>query len=94
MKSLDLTPKKYSCLQYFFAPSLTEVFHFISWPQDSHVVFTSGGLKPGTEMNKSQDQTDVLGCYLTTGNSYDQAMKNSVSLRNQVKVNGTHQVRF
>lgn len=84
----DFSVKRFSCLQYFLPPPGVETIESIQTPQNSHVPFASVFKSPGTRILSGQNQMDVIGVYLTTGASFEEALEKSKKLRSDVWVNG------
>ena len=85
-------PKKsdFSCLQYVLPPR-SVVVNEITLPKAPDVVFSTALVPPGTEVQSTDQQLDYLGCYLTTGPSFQRAIERSKQLRDAVRINDTLQ---
>jgi len=89
-KGFDIPqPRQFSCLQYFL-PAQNEKLKHIEFPKDEAVAFKATLTQIGSSMRASRKQTDYLGCYLTLGRGFEEAINKSKSLREQVRINGTH----
>lgn len=88
----EFTPRQsdFACLQYFLPPYRT-VVNEITFPAAPDVAFSSSLVPPGTEARSTDRQLDYLGCYLTTGTSFQRAIDRSRQLRDSVRINGTLQ---
>lgn len=84
---------RYSCLQYFLSPPLDSLKE-VRLPDSREVNFSTSFIKPGTRNLGGNRQLDYLGCYLTVMPTFQQALDQSLKLREQILVNGTYEGVF
>lgn len=87
--SFQPTQKLYSCIQYVLCPPI-RVFQGIRLPETPEVRFATSFIKPGTELRSTDRQLDYAGCYLTVLPGFEEAIRRSMELRAQVRINGEH----
>ncbi len=85
--------KQFSCLQYVIPPSGIK-FQSMTFPVSSDIAFVNSFIPPGTILSQIHRQSDYAGCYLVTGSNYNQAIKTSFELRDQVLINENLKGRF
>jgi biotin carboxylase len=80
------TESNFSCLQYVLAPQ-SGTFETVTFPKHPEVRFTTSYKENGECMESVDRQFDYVGCYLTVMPSFQQAIKRSLELRREVRIN-------
>lgn len=77
-------------LLYILPPKGLKQFSELTIPSDDNVVFCKLCLPYGTEFETLDTQQDVIGAYLTLGETFDHAMQNSKQLTKKIIVNNQY----
>lgn len=84
---LSFTQKHFACLQYALPPQALTI-EAIEFPKAEDVVFHTAYIQPGQKVESTERQIDYLGCYLTLGSSFEDALSRSRAHREAFIVNG------
>ncbi len=79
--------KKFACLQYALPPQALEV-KTLEFPKGDDVVFHTAYIEAGQKVESTERQIDYLGCYLTLGDSFEDALARSHAHREGLILNG------
>ena len=90
--ALGIIPKKinscknFACLQYILPPFYGK-FLSLNFPTASEIKFSTSLIPINSEIRSKSEQTDVIGCFLTVMPTFEEAIKRSKELREQVLIN-------
>lgn len=80
--------KKYTCVQYFFAPKGISKIEKIEIPNNSVISKSIMFKSVGDSLPGKENQFVYIGCFFVTSNSFDDANLLCKNLRNKLKING------
>ncbi|HEV7737936.1 MAG TPA: ATP-grasp domain-containing protein, partial [Chlamydiales bacterium] len=94
LSKFNTVPKQYSCLQYIMPPHEVDFIKSLEFPKDESIVFRLKLVPESKKMVSDPSQIDVIGVYLTVGNSFEEAIENSKSFQEKILINKTFKGRY